>query len=101
MAAQVYNTDFSYVGEYVCWCIPRFDTSYWVNVSGIVDLPRGTSLTIPLLDNGAGADSIANDGVYSGSMLSSQFTDNGFYGLKVSKLVVTVIDFSQTWYRPI
>jgi len=54
-----------------------------VNVSGIVDLPDGTSLTIPLLDNGAGADSIANDGVYSGSMLSSQFTANGFYGLKV------------------
>ena len=67
-----------------------------VNVSGIVDLPGGTSLTIPLLDNGAGADSIAKDGVYSGSMLSSQFTDNGFYGLKVSKLVVTVINVDQT-----
>ena len=67
-----------------------------VNVSGIVDLPGGTSLTIPLLDNGAGADSIAKDGVSSGSMLSSQFTDNGFYGLKVSKLVVAVIDFGQT-----
>ena len=67
-----------------------------LNVSGIVDLPGGTSLTIPLLDNGAGADSIAKDGVYSGSMLSSQFTDNGFYGLKVSKLVVAVIDFGQT-----
>lgn len=57
-----------------------------VNVSGIIEMPDGTTLVIPLLDSGSGIDTSANDGVYSGTLLSSHLTGNGYHSMKVCTL---------------
>uniref|UniRef100_A0A8C5R7S7 VWFA domain-containing protein n=1 Tax=Leptobrachium leishanense TaxID=445787 RepID=A0A8C5R7S7_9ANUR len=52
-----------------------------VNVTAIIESSTGKISTLQLLDNGAGADIVKNDGVYSKYFTS--FTDKGRYSLKV------------------
>ena len=59
-----------------------------VNVSGIIEMPDGSTLVVPLLDGGSGIDMSANDGVYSGTLLSSHLTGNGYYSMKVCLKIV-------------
>ncbi|KAM4722891.1 calcium-activated chloride channel regulator 1-like [Rhinophrynus dorsalis] len=51
------------------------------NVTAIIESENGVSKTFELLDNGAGADIIKNDGIYSRYFTS--FSVNGRYSLKV------------------
>ncbi|KAE8610703.1 hypothetical protein XENTR_v10012210 [Xenopus tropicalis] len=50
-------------------------------VTAIIEPQNGNIQTLQLLDNGAGADIIKNDGIYSKYFI--QFTGNGRYNLKV------------------
>ncbi|KAM4641317.1 calcium-activated chloride channel regulator 1-like [Discoglossus pictus] len=50
-------------------------------VTAIVEAINGNAVTLDLLDNGAGADIIRNDGIYS--RYFTTFTANGRYSLKV------------------
>ncbi|XP_069824087.1 calcium-activated chloride channel regulator 3A-1-like [Dendropsophus ebraccatus] len=52
-----------------------------LHVTAIVEAESGRSVTVELLDNGAGADIFRNDGVYSRYFTS--FSGNGRYNLKV------------------
>ncbi|XP_074076444.1 calcium-activated chloride channel regulator 1-like [Macrotis lagotis] len=52
-----------------------------VNVTAFIESADGTSVTLELLDNGAGADAYKNDGVYSRYFTS--YKSNGRYSLKV------------------
>ncbi|XP_077189225.1 calcium-activated chloride channel regulator 2-like isoform X2 [Paroedura picta] len=51
------------------------------NVSAIIEPESGDQMILDLFDNGAGADVLKNDGVYSRYLFS--FVENGHYGLKV------------------
>ncbi|XP_007944366.1 calcium-activated chloride channel regulator 4 [Orycteropus afer afer] len=51
------------------------------NVTAFIESTNGKIETLELLDNGAGADSFKNDGVYSRYFTS--YTENGRYSLKV------------------
>ncbi|KAM4641318.1 calcium-activated chloride channel regulator 1-like [Discoglossus pictus] len=51
------------------------------NVTATIEPQTGTPTTLPLLDNGAGADIIKNDGVYSAYF--TNFATTGRYNLKV------------------
>ncbi|XP_033006992.1 calcium-activated chloride channel regulator 2-like [Lacerta agilis] len=51
------------------------------NVTAIIEPESGDPIILDLFDNGAGADTIKNDGVYSKYLFS--FTRNGRYSLKV------------------
>ncbi|XP_053326282.1 calcium-activated chloride channel regulator 1-like [Spea bombifrons] len=51
------------------------------NVKAIIETQNGISHTLDLLDNGAGADIIKNDGIYS--KYFTNFNGNGRYNLKV------------------
>ncbi|XP_053549661.1 calcium-activated chloride channel regulator 1-like [Bombina bombina] len=50
-------------------------------VTATIEPVTGSAVTLELLDNGAGADIVKNDGVYS--RYFTEFTDNGRYNLKV------------------
>ncbi|XP_006898296.1 PREDICTED: calcium-activated chloride channel regulator 4-like [Elephantulus edwardii] len=50
-------------------------------VTAFIESKSGTTNTLELLDNGAGADSFKNDGVYS--RYFTNYTENGRYSLKV------------------
>ncbi|XP_018411414.1 PREDICTED: epithelial chloride channel protein-like [Nanorana parkeri] len=52
-----------------------------LNVTAIIEPENGKIRTLQLEDNGAGADIIKNDGIYSRYFID--FTGNGRYGLKV------------------
>lgn len=52
-----------------------------LNVTAIIEPENGKIRTLKLEDNGAGADIIKNDGIYSKYFID--FTGNGRYGLKV------------------
>ncbi|XP_030839840.1 calcium-activated chloride channel regulator 1 isoform X2 [Strongylocentrotus purpuratus] len=51
-------------------------------VRATVERPGGVAVTYDLLDNGAGADVTANDGVYTRSFLN--YTGEGFYGIGIT-----------------
>ncbi|XP_053549083.1 calcium-activated chloride channel regulator 1-like [Bombina bombina] len=51
------------------------------NVTAIIEPQIGNSVTQQLLDNGAGADIVKNDGIYSAYFF--MFSNNGRYNLKV------------------
>ncbi|XP_053549658.1 calcium-activated chloride channel regulator 1 [Bombina bombina] len=50
-------------------------------VTAIVESQSGNQVILPLFDNGAGADVIKNDGIYS--RYFTNFTENGRYSLKI------------------
>ncbi|XP_075688593.1 calcium-activated chloride channel regulator 1-like [Rhinoderma darwinii] len=50
-------------------------------VTAIIETVNGSIYTLDLLDNGAGADVVRNDGIYSRYFIA--FTQNGRYNLKV------------------
>ncbi|PIO29125.1 hypothetical protein AB205_0152790 [Aquarana catesbeiana] len=52
-----------------------------VNVIAYIEAQDGTSTPLPLLDNGAGADIIKNDGIYT--RYFTGYKQNGRYNLKV------------------
>ncbi|KAM8930573.1 calcium-activated chloride channel regulator 1-like [Pelodytes ibericus] len=52
-----------------------------VQVTAIIETASGKSSTVELFDNGAGADIVKDDGVYS--RYFTNFTDSGRYSLKV------------------
>ncbi|XP_041474476.1 calcium-activated chloride channel regulator 1-like [Lytechinus variegatus] len=52
------------------------------SIQASVERPGGDIITYDLLDNGAGADVTANDGVYSRSFLD--YTGEGYYGVSIS-----------------
>uniref|UniRef100_F7DB14 Calcium-activated chloride channel regulator 1 n=1 Tax=Monodelphis domestica TaxID=13616 RepID=F7DB14_MONDO len=54
------------------------------NVTALIESADGTTVTLQLLDNGAGADSFKNDGVYSRYFLG--YKTDGQYSLKVRAL---------------
>ncbi|KAE8610706.1 hypothetical protein XENTR_v10012212 [Xenopus tropicalis] len=51
------------------------------NVTAIIEPVNGNLVTLELWDNGAGADIVKNDGIYS--RYYTEFQGNGRYGLKV------------------
>ncbi|OCT85207.1 hypothetical protein XELAEV_18023371mg [Xenopus laevis] len=51
------------------------------NVTAIIESVKGKSVTLELWDNGAGADTVRNDGIYS--RYFTEFDENGRYSLKV------------------
>ncbi|KAG8555787.1 hypothetical protein GDO81_017813 [Engystomops pustulosus] len=52
-----------------------------VKVTAFIEPQNGKVITLPLLDNGAGADIIKNDGIYT--RFFTDFNGNGRYNLKV------------------
>ncbi|XP_051855221.1 calcium-activated chloride channel regulator 1-like [Antechinus flavipes] len=54
------------------------------NVTALIESADGTTVTLDLLDNGAGADAYKNDGVYS--RYFTAYKTNGRYSLKVRAL---------------
>ncbi|XP_031231589.1 calcium-activated chloride channel regulator 3A-1-like isoform X1 [Mastomys coucha] len=52
------------------------------NVTAIIEPENGNQVTLELWDNGAGADTLKNDGIYS--RYFTDFHGNGRYSLKVS-----------------
>ena len=57
------------------------ETIIAANVWAEITPPSGANVTIPLSDNGQGADAFPLDGTYSGSF--TQYTGNGRYGIRV------------------
>nr|XP_012602989.1 calcium-activated chloride channel regulator 4 [Microcebus murinus] len=51
------------------------------NVTAYIESQSGNTIVLELLDNGAGADSFKNDGVYS--KYFTAYTENGRYSLKI------------------
>ncbi|XP_063282255.1 calcium-activated chloride channel regulator 1-like [Pelobates fuscus] len=52
-----------------------------VSVTAVIEAQDGKTTTLDLLDNGAGADILKNDGIYSKYFMS--YTGNGRYNLRV------------------
>lgn len=74
-----------------------------LNVTAIIEPENGRIRTLQLLDNGAGADIIKNDGIYS--KYFTDFSGNGRYGLKVrveskSKTAKLALPKNQALYLP-
>ncbi|XP_040533254.1 calcium-activated chloride channel regulator 2 [Gallus gallus] len=74
------------------------------SVTAIISSENGDTVSLELLDNGAGSDIIKNDGIYSKYLFS--FSGNGRYGLKVhvqanrTTVPQTAMPWSHAMYIP-